>query len=153
MTFTANREKFYGYAFFALYGLSMIFVNGRHLVLALLSLAASAVCVFQTVPADADDRARQRKQVYLVLAGFLLPGLYIVWDVHQQEVEERRFKIYLSEHRCTYKGDVMVGMSRGGCDRVGNCEEPQEIEDAEFLCASTGNRITYTDFKAGRYGN
>ncbi len=152
MKFIANHEKLYSYAFLALYGLAMMFVSGRHLALALLALAASAVCVFRTIPVDADDQAKQRKQVYLILAVFMVPGLYGVWTVYQQEAEERRFKTYLSEHRCIYQGDVISGITVGGCDRAGNCEDPQEFEDAEFLCASTGNRITFTAFKAGLYG-
>lgn len=153
MNIVFNRERLYLYAFFALYGLAMIFVSVRHLAFALLALTASAVCVFNTVSADADDRDHQRKQIYLVLAAFMLPALYIVWDVHRQDSDERRFKTYLSEHRCTHQGDVITGMSRGGCDRLGNCEEPQEIEDPEFFCAVTSNRITYTDFKAGSHGH
>lgn len=152
MPFIANREKFYTYAFFALYGLAMMFVSGRHLALALLAFAASAVCMFRTIPVNADDQAQQRKQVYLILAVSMLTGLFVVWTVHQQETEESRYKTYLSEHRCTYQGDVISGVSRGGCDRAGNCQKPQEVEDAEYFCASTGNHITFTDFKAGRYG-
>lgn len=153
MNFAFNRKKLYGYAFFALYCLAMIFVSVRHVAFALLALTASAVCVFKTVPADADDRDHQRKQIYLVLAACMLPALYIVWDVHRQDSDERRFKTYLSEHRCTYQQDVITDISQGGCDRLGNCEEPQAIQDAEFFCAATGNRITFTDFKVGSYGH
>ncbi len=153
MKFFVNREKLYGYAFFSLYCLAMIFVSVRHLSFALLALTASAVCVFKTVPADTDNRGHQRKHIYLILAAFMLPAFYIVWDVHGQDRDERRFKTYLSEHRCTYQGDVITGVSRGACDRLGNCEEPQEIKDSEFFCAATGNSITYAEFKAGSYGH
>lgn len=152
MPCAANREKLYTYIFFALYGLAMLLASSRHLALALLALAASSVCVFQTFSIDSDDRAQQRKKVYLTLAVFMLPGLYVLWTVHQQESEKRKFEAYLAEHSCTYQGNVITGVSQGGCDREGNCEEPQEVEAAEFLCSSTGNRITFADFKAGHYG-
>lgn len=151
MNLAFNREKLYGYAFFALYGLAMIVVSVRHLTFALLALAASAVCVCKTIPSDAEDREHQRKQIYLFLVVSMVPALYVIWDVHHQEWDARRFKTYLSEHRCAYQGNVITGLTRGGCDRLGNCEELQEIEDAEFLCAATGSHITYTDFKAGNY--
>lgn len=153
MNYSFNREKFYGCAFLALYCMAMIFVSVRHLTFALLALTASAVCLFKTIPVDTDDRDHQRKHIYLILAVSMLPALYIVWDAHRQDWDERRFKTYLSEHRCTYQGDVITGMSRGGCDRQANCEEPQEIKDSDFFCAATGNSITYTEFKAGSYGH
>lgn len=151
MTFTHNREKLFTYAFFALYVLGWIF-GARHLTLALLSFAGSSVCAFNTIPPGAYDRAGQQKQIYLVLATFMLPALIFLWTVRQDNAEADRFREYLAEHGCAHVGNIVTAYSKGGCDRVGNCQDPQEIEESEFFCASTGNHITGSDFKAGRYG-
>lgn len=151
MTLADNREKLFTYAFFALYVLGWIF-GARHFGLALLSFASSSVCAFNTIPPDAHDRAQKRKQIYLVLAAFMLPALIGLWTVHQDNAETDRFRAYLAEHNCTYVGNTVSGYSKGGCDRVGNCQDQQEIEESEFFCSSTGNHITYSNFKAGYYG-
>jgi hypothetical protein len=150
MVLADYREKIFTYSTFALYILGWLFGEG-HLVLALLSFAASGICAFNTIPPDAENKKQQQLQVGFALAAFMLPALGAFWVAHQNNAEADRFRAYLSEHRCKYVGDTVTGYSEGGCDRWEHCEYPQEIEEEEFFCATTGNHITYSVFKAGHY--
>lgn len=150
MPFIDDREKWLVYAFFALYILGWIFGHER-LLFALLSFSASAVCALASIPREAENRKWQQKQVGFALVMFILPALYAFWGAHKNDIEADRFHSYLSAHQCKYVGYVVTGVTNGGCDRWDNCEDPQEIEEPEYLCAATKKHITQSDFEAGRY--
>lgn len=81
------------------------------------------------------------------------PSLIVCWVRYNNESDTRHFQAYLRQHACKYEGDIVVGMSKGGCDRVGNCEEPEEIEESQYLCSKTGRRITFSQFREGYFGD
>lgn len=119
--------------------------------LALAAFALSVVVV--TIGSRGDeDRKRARFAVALVSVAFVLPALLILGWSKFELIERDRFRSYLSEHRCTYTGDEVVAMSRGGC-RFEECVDPEPIEDQQYFCAATGKLITFTEFKGGAYGS
>jgi hypothetical protein len=151
MNLIKNREKLYGYVALAFYIGAWLW-DDQHLFFALFSLIISGILALQTIPSDADNKKYKRKELLFVLAAFMQPALIIFWNRYQENAQQKQFKNYVSEHRCKYAGDKITGVSKGGCDRFGNCEDPQEIEEQEFFCRATGNHLTYSEFKAGHYG-
>lgn len=118
-----------------------------------LSLAAFALSVFVLFIGTnlEENRKHARIAVAIISVAFVLPALLmLVWSKFEL-IERDRFRSYLSEHRCTYAGEAVVGMSRGVC-RFGECAGPEPIEDQQYLCAATGKIITLTEFKEGAYG-
>lgn len=98
-----------------------------------------------------EDRKRARFGVAFISVPFVLPALLMLGWSKDELNERERFRSYLAEHRCTYVGETVVGMSRGGC-RFEECVGPEPIEDLQYFCAVTGKSITLTDFKQGAYG-
>jgi hypothetical protein len=150
MNFTESREKKFTYATFALYILGWI-LGSDYIIWALLSFCGSAVCALGTVAPGVKFKKEQRTQVYFAITAFILP-LGVLLIGYQGTADANRFKNYLSEHHCKNIGLTITGYSKGDCDRVGNCVEPHEIEEPEYFCSTTKKRITYSDFKAGHYG-
>lgn len=151
MNLTENRVEKFTYATFALYILGWI-LGSDYIIWALLSFCGSAICALGTIPLEAANKKEQQTQIYIVIAAFILPALGVLWIGYQDSADANKFRNYLSEHRCKNIGLTITGYSKGGCDRFDNCEEPQEIEEPEYFCAATRKRITYSDFKAGHYG-
>lgn len=148
MTLSEDHKKKFTYATYALYVLGWVF-GSDHIILALFSFGGSIVCALGTVPPDAKE---QQTQMRIVIAAFILPALGVLWMGYHDSADADKFRNYLSEHRCKNIGLTITGYSEGGCDRFGDCVEPQEIEEPEYSCAATGKHITYSDFKAGHYG-
>ena len=88
-----------------------------------------------------------------IIAVVIGPGLYTCWVRYNNEAASHHFQSYLRQHSCKYEGEIVVGMSNGGCDRAGNCEDPEEIEESQFFCATTGRRITFSQFREGYFGD
>lgn len=128
MNLIKNREKLYGYAALSFY-IGAWLLEDQHLTFALFSLIISGILAFKTIPSDANNKKHQQKELVFVLVAFMLPALIIFWSRYQESTQEKHFKNYISEHRCKYVGDKITGVSKGGCDRFGNCEDPQEIEE------------------------
>lgn len=118
-----------------------------------LALAAFALSiVFLAIGSQLEqDRKRSRFAVALVFVAFVLPALLMLLWSRFELIEQDRFRSYLSEHRCTYAGKAIVGMSRGGC-RFEECVGPEPIENQQYLCSATGKHVTFTEFKEGGYG-
>ena len=151
MDSTGKREKKFTYATILLYFLGW-FLGTEYIVPALLSFCGSAICALGTVPLESETKKEHQKQIYLSIAAFILPALGVLLFSSKDANDENKFRNYLLEHRCKEIGSTITGFSKGGCDRFNNCVEPQEIEEAEYFCAVTKKRITFSDFKLGHYG-
>jgi hypothetical protein len=151
MNLTVTRDKKFTYATVALYILGWI-LGSDHIIWALLSFGGSAVCAFGTIPLEAKDKKSEKVAICFLIAVTILPALGALWTGYQGSADENKFRNYLAEHQCKYVGSTITGYSKGGCDRFGSCEDPQEIEESEYFCAATKKRITYTNFRAGHYG-
>jgi hypothetical protein len=102
---------------------------------------------------SAPRSANSSRGMWLLLIAVVTgPGLLACWVRYNNEADSHHFKAYLRQHACKYEGEIVVGMSKGGCDRAGNCEEPEEIEESQFFCATTGRRITFSQFREGYFG-
>ena len=147
-----RRRKWFFWGLYATYILGWILV-GQFPMLALIAFLLCVPLAFGTVTAaDPTFKHRQRNEVMWTLVAFLPGALFMTLFKYQHLAETRRFSSYLSQHQCQSKGTVVTGTTPGGCDRYGNCEEPREIEEVEFFCATTKRRITFSQFKAGQYG-
>lgn len=125
-------------------------LGARHFWIALAAFALSVVVIMIGSRGD-DDRPRARLGIAIFSVPFVLPAIGLLVLSKSELIERDRFRSYLSEHRCTYAGEVVVGMSRGGC-RFGECTGPEPIEERQYFCAATGKHITITDFSKGGYG-
>ena len=105
-----------------------------------------------SVPSNVPNRIRYFFQTIGIAAVLVIPALGLAWFKYHAQEEASRFRNYLQEHNCQSAGEVVTGYSEGGCDRYGNCTDGHEIEEREFLCTSTGRRITFSQFKNGEYG-
>ena len=151
MYLAKNHEKSFFYASVVLYILGWI-AGSDHILLALLCFGSSAFCVLKTDSTEFENKKELQTQNYVVLAAFFIPAFIFLWTGYHDSADTRNFKNYLSEHNCKDIGITVTGMSKGGCDRFNNCEEPQEIEETQFFCAATKKRLTFTDFKSGSFG-
>lgn len=145
------REKWFAFATFAFYILGLMF-GVNQLVLALLAFLVAGACAFKTIPNNAENKKQQQVKILSLITVLFLTAFAIFWIEYRNNVENEQFKSYLLDHNCNYIGEIVVGATKGGCDQFYNCVDSEEVVDQAFFCTTTKRRITYTDFKAGRYG-
>lgn len=124
-----------------------------HLPLQLIALAVSLFCLYCTETPERWKMPGKRQELMLMLVVLYGPILYIVYVGYQDERDTRNFRNYLTEHRCKYVGTIVTGYAPGGCDNVGRCVDGEEIEEGQYFCRATGNKLTFKQFQAGSYGH
>jgi hypothetical protein len=146
------RERKYARLFYAVYAIAWIlaFYNAAAAAIAFI---AAGYLLSQSITSGTATTSADRSTLWLMLAAVVRPGLGASWIRYENDAESRRFSSYLSQHECKFTGNVVVGMSKGGCDRFDNCEGPEEIEEFQYFCKTTGRSITSSQFRNGQYGN
>lgn len=144
-------KKAFAWATFALILIACA-IKG-HLVFQLIALAASVFSLYLTEPSGGWKTPQKRQELGLILTLLYGPVLYVVYHGYEDERETRNFQRYLTEHQCKYVGTIVTGYAPGGCDNVGRCTDGEEIEEEQFLCRATGNKLTFKQFQDGGYGH
>ena len=146
-----QRERRLARYFWIAYALSWIVALANPAIGAVAFVLTGAV-FWAGIARSAVSAGTSKPQMIFVMAVLIGPALGACWTSYNNKAESRNFRAYLDQHRCKYQGEIVVGFSKGGCDRAGNCEDPAEIEESEYFCASTNRRITFSQFREGSYG-
>lgn len=123
-----------------------------HLALQLFVLVVSVPCLYFTESPERWRTPQKRQELAFTLVFLYGPILYIIYLGYQEDRDARHFRNYLVEHRCKYIGTIVTGYSPGGCDNVGRCTDGEEIEEGQYYCRATGNKLTFKQFQDGSYG-
>lgn len=78
---------------------------------------------------------------------------YSYFSEEAKSERKRNFLNYLQQHDCKYVDDIVTGVTQGGCDRYGNCQDSEPDYEPYFKCRKTGNDITFSEFKKGYFGS
>lgn len=146
-----SLEKICAGAFIGFCILGLVF-GSEYIFLSVFSLLAASGFLFYGAYRHPCGFKSQRQLTFFIWFSCIPAALWVVGKSYFEEKDVHQFRNYLSAHQCRFKGDVVVRTTNGGCDRFGNCSEAEEFEEPEYYCATTRNRITFTDFRDGRYG-
>jgi hypothetical protein len=151
MSKSSKRERLLTGLSIAVYLVGWFLISSRPEVAAMIFVAAGAILILST-PTDASGRKPLFEQNLVAAAACVLPALGMCWSKYQDLGETRRWNSYLSQHQCRYREQVVTGYSKGGCDRSGDCQPGEEIEEPEYFCMTTKKRITFSGFREGNFG-
>jgi hypothetical protein len=144
------REKRFGRFFLIIYVISWL-ISSSSPIIGAAAFIASAGLLWVTISSPPPSANSNSGRLF-VIAVLIGPALYACWIRYNDDADSRHFQEYLRQHACKHEGEIVVGMSKGRCDRAGSCEDPEEIEESQFFCATTDRRITFSQFRDGNFG-
>lgn len=144
-------KKVFTWATFALMLLALL--GKGHLSLQIGCLIASLLCLYLTEEPGRWTAKQKREEVAVIIIFLYGVLLVLIYIGYQDEKDTKNFRRYLTEHRCKYIGTIVTGYSPGGCDNIGRCTDGEEIEEGQYLCRATGNKLTFKQFQEGSYGH
>jgi hypothetical protein len=146
----SRAEKMLGIGFFVSYILAIALLT-VHWVAGAVFLFASAWCLYHTNEPGFLNVPQQRNQFFLLFTAFYIPAIFLGIHFFIEGRDLASFRKYLVIHECKPLQIVTTGYIPEKCDRYGGCQEPEEIEEMEYLCRSTNTQIRFSGFVKGQY--